>query len=169
MRPEKQFLVREAADHLEKSSYFFLTDYHGINAEETASLRSKLAERGAEFHVIKNSSLRIAAKDRNLDNLEEFLGGHTAIVVGGDDASGVAKELGAYFKDKQKVPVKCGALDDRLLTAEEVAQLAKLPSLEVSRAQLLSLFKTPPTQLVSLLNEPARGFVAVLHAKTQAS
>ena len=89
MRPEKEYLIKEASDHLEKSTFFFLTDYKGINSEETSELRAKLAERGAEFHVVKNTSLRLAAKEKNLPDLGEFLSGHTAIVVGGDDASGV--------------------------------------------------------------------------------
>ena len=64
MRPEKEYLIREASNHLEKSTYFFLTDYKGINSEQTSDLRAKLAERGAEFHVVKNSSLRLAAKEK---------------------------------------------------------------------------------------------------------
>ena len=102
MRPEKEYLIREASEHLEKSTYFFLTDYKGINAEQTTELRSKLAERGAEFHVVKNSSLRLAAKGKDLPDLSNFLSGHTAIIVGGDDASGVAKDLGKYFKKTEK-------------------------------------------------------------------
>ena len=81
MRPEKEFLIREANDHLEKSTYFFLTDYKGINSEETSDLRAKLAERGAEFHVVKNSSLRLAAKGKNLPDLNDYLTGHTAICL----------------------------------------------------------------------------------------
>jgi len=169
MRPEKEYLVREASNHLEKSTFFFLTDYKGINSEETSELRAKLAERGAEFHVIKNTSLRLAAKDKNLPDLGEYLSGHTAIVVGGDDASGVAKDLGKYFKSKEKVAVKAGVLGDRALSADEVKQLAKLPSLEVIRAQLLSLLNTPSSQFVSILNQPARGLLNVLQAKSKES
>ena len=54
MRPEKAYLVKEASDYLSRSEYVFLADYQGINAEETTELRKKLAERGAEFHVVKN-------------------------------------------------------------------------------------------------------------------
>ena len=52
MRPEKTYLIEEAKNHLSKSEYFFLTDYQGIDAKETSELRTKLAERGAEFHVV---------------------------------------------------------------------------------------------------------------------
>ena len=169
MRPEKEYLLRETADHLEKSDFFFVTDYHGINAEETSELRTKLAERGAEFHVIKNSSLRIVAKEKDIENISEYLTGHSAIVVGGNDASGVAKDLGAYFKEKDKVSIKCGALDNKVLTADEVKQLAKLPSLEIIRGQLLSLINSPASQLLSLLNQPARGLLTVLQAQSAKS
>ena len=169
MRPEKEYLIREASDHLDKSTYFFLTDYKGINSEETTELRSQLAKRGAEFHVVKNSSLRLAAKNKNLPDLSEFLNGHTAIVVGGDDASGVAKDLGKYFKSTDKVSVKGGILGDRMLSPDEVKQLSNLPSLEVIRAQLLSLLNTPATQVVSILNRPAQSLLNVLQAKAKDS
>jgi large subunit ribosomal protein L10 len=152
MRPEKVYLVKEATDYLARSEYVFLTDYQGINVEETTDLRNKLAERGAEFHVVKNSALK-------------HLTGHTAIVIGGDDASSVAKALGIYFKDTKKVPVKAGALGDRILSADEVQKLAKLPGLESLRSQLLSLFSTSATQLVGVLSAPSRGMVTVLKAK----
>lgn len=167
MRPEKEYLIREASEHLEKSTYFFLTDYKGINAEQTTELRSKLAERGAEFHVVKNSSLRLAAKGKDLPDLSNFLSGHTAIIVGGDDASGVAKDLGKYFKKTEKVAVKGGVLGDRMLSADEVVQLSKLPSLEIIRAQLLSLINSPAVQVVTILNKPAQGLLNVLQAKAK--
>ncbi len=165
MRPEKAYLIEEAKDHLSKSEYFFLTDYRGIDAQETSELRSKLAERGAEFHVVKNSSIRLAAKPDLIKDLDSHLKGHTAIIVGGDDASGVAKVLSEYFKSNEKVSVKAGALGDRHLTADEIKQLATLPGLEQLRAQLLSLFNTPASSLVTVLSAPARGMVTVLKAK----
>jgi len=167
MRPEKAYLVKEASDYLSRSEYVFLADYQGINAEETTELRKKLAERGAEFHVVKNSSLRLAAKEQDLPDISEHLSGHTAIVVGGEDASGVAKALGLYYKDNDKVTVKGGALGDRLLTAGEIKTLAKLPGLEVLRAQLLSLLNTSASQFVGVLGAPARGLVTVLKAKSE--
>ena len=97
--------------------------------------------------------------------MDSLLKGHTAVVVGGDDASGVAKVLSEYFKSKEKVSVKAGALGDRPLTADEIKQIATLPGLEQLRAQLLSLLNTPASSLVTVLSAPARGMVAVLKAK----
>ena len=82
MRPEKAYLVKEATDYLSRSEYVFLADYQGINAEETSELRKKLAERGAEFHVVKNSSLRLAAKEQNLPDISEHLTGGLSLSLG---------------------------------------------------------------------------------------
>ncbi len=169
MRPEKTLLIKETSDHLEKSQYFFLADYHGINSEETGQLRSTLSGRGAEFHVVKNSSLAFVAKEKNLPDLSEYLSGHTAIVVGGDDASGVAKDIGKFNKTANKFSIKCGALGDRLIGPEEVKKLANLPSIEICRAQLLGLLNQPASTLLSTMNQPARGFLTVLQAKSNSS
>ena len=100
-----------------------------------------------------------------VDGLDSHLKGHTAVVVGGDDASGVAKVLSDYFKAKEKVTVKAGALGDRSLSADEIKKLAKLPGLDQLRAQLLSLLNSPATSLVTVLSAPSRGLVTVLKAK----
>ena len=165
MRPEKKFLVREVTQHLEKSDYVFLADFSGVTVDESDELRGDLASLGAEFHVVKNSALKIAATERDITISEEFLSGPTAIVTGGDP-SGAAKVLGAFQKSTSKFFVKAGALGDRQLTAKEVSSLADLPNLETLQAQFLSLLGTPATQLVTLFNTPARQFVTVLLAKS---
>ena len=167
MRPEKKYLVREAGEHLEKSDYVFLADYSGITVDETSELRAGLAVCGAEFHVVKNSALKVAAAERNLLGFDEFLTGPTAIVTGGDDASGAAKVLRSFFKNKEKIVVKTGTLGDRQLTAREVSVLAGLPNLETLRAQFLSLLNAPSTRLVTLLEAPARQLATVLKAKVE--
>jgi large subunit ribosomal protein L10 len=169
MRPEKSYLIKEASDYLTHSDYLFLTDYKGINSEETTTLRDKLSQRGAEFHVVKNSSLTIAAKENKLPDLSEHLTGQTAIVVGGDDPSGVAKALGEFLKDTKKVIIKAGTLGDRVLNSAQVKRLANLPNLETLQSQLLSLLNTPATQVVSVLSAPARSMATVLQAKADKS
>lgn len=167
MRPEKKYLVREVGEHLEKSDYVFLADYSGITVDETSALRAGLADCGAEFHVVKNSALKVAAAERNLLGFDEFLTGPTAIVTGGDDMSGTAKFLHKFYKEKDRVSVKVGALGDRQLTAQEVSSLAALPNLEILRAQFLSLLNMPTTRLVTLLHTPARQLATVLKVKAE--
>lgn len=165
MRPEKKYLVEEVSTHLEKSDYVYLANYSRISVEETADLRNRLNAEGAEFHVVKNSILNVAAKERELPDLSEHLEGPVAIIVGGNNPSGVAKVLQTFFKEKEKVELKGGVVDDRLLTREEVAELAKLPGLDVLRAQLLGLLNQPASLMVQVLAAVPRSMVQVLQAK----
>lgn len=167
MRPEKQYLVEEVNTHLAKSDYVYLTNYERITVDEIADLRTQLAEHNAEFHVIKNSIFGVAAAAKELPDLSEHLTGQTAIVVGGDNPSGVAKIIGEFFKKKEKVAMKAGILNDRALTKEEIEVLAKLPGLEVLRAQLLGLLTQPATGFVRVINAVPQGLVNVLQAKVR--
>ena len=167
MSPEKQYLVEEVSTHLDKSSYVYLTNYDRITVEETAELRDALAQHGAEFHVVKNTIFGVAATARELPALDEHLTGPTAIVIGGDDPSGVAKTLGKFFKDKDKVELKAGILDSKALTKDDIEALAKLPGLEALRAQLLGLLSQPGTGLVRVLNAVPQSVVNVLQAKVR--
>ncbi|MFP4069161.1 MAG: 50S ribosomal protein L10 [Verrucomicrobiota bacterium] len=167
MRPEKKYLVEEVNTHLGKSDYVYLANYERITVDETAELRAALAEHDAEFHVVKNTIFNVAAQSRELPDLSEHLNGPTAIIVGGNNPSGVAKALGEFFKKKEKVDLKVGVMNDRTLSKDEIEALAKLPGLEVLRAQLLGLLTQPATGLVRVLNAVPQSVVNVLQAKVR--
>jgi|UniRef100_UPI00404AF311 large subunit ribosomal protein L10 len=169
MRAEKQYLVTEVETHLKKSDYVILTNFTGVTVSDVADLRAELRKENAEFHVVKNSSLRVAAKAMGLPEFEDSLTGPTAIVVGGANSPGVAKIVTDFFKSKQKVEVKAAILSQKLLTSDDVKALAALPSLDVLRAQLLGLLSQPGTMLVRVLNAIPQSFVNVLQAKVRAA
>lgn len=168
MRSEKQYLINEALSHLEKSNYVFLVNFERTTVSDAADLRKQLNKVGGEFHVVKNSTLKLAAKERSLPALDAVLEGHTAIIVGGDSPSEVAKILVKFHKEKEeKCPIKVGVLDEKLLSKEEVIELSKLPGLEVLRGQLLGLLNTPATQMARILQAVPEGLLNVLQAKSK--
>ena len=61
MRAEKQYLVDEVEIHLKESDYVILTNFNGVTVSDVAELRAELRKENAEFQVVKNSSLRVAA------------------------------------------------------------------------------------------------------------
>jgi large subunit ribosomal protein L10 len=169
MRAEKKYLIDEVQIHLKKSDYVILANFTGATVADVADLREKLTVEKAEFHVVKNSSLRVAAQSLGLPDLDTALTGPTAIVVGGKNSAGVAKILKQFFKDKQKVEVKAGVLSKKLITSKDVERLADMPSLDVLRAQLLGLLSQPASQFVRVLNAVPQGVVNVLNAKVRAA
>jgi large subunit ribosomal protein L10 len=169
MRPEKNLLSDEVGRHLAKSSYVFLASYTRTTVADVTNLRNRLAKEKAEFHVVKNSALKAAAKKASYPELDTFLTGQTAIIVGGKNAAAVAKIIRDFFKETQKVEVKGGVLSKKVLKAADVTALADMPPLEVVQAQLLGLFKMPAQRFVSLLNNVPGGLLNVLQAKAKAS
>lgn len=167
MQPEKKFLVDEVGTYLDKSAYVFLADFTRVTVAETEQLRLALAEIGAEFHVVKNRILKIAASDRELAVDEDLLRGPTAIVVGGENPPGVAKALEKFFKEKKKLEIKGGVLDNGTLTADQISDLAKLPPEEVLKAQLLGLLNQPGTQMVRIIQAVPQSLLNVLQAKSK--
>lgn len=168
MRPEKQFLVDEVNSHLEKSDYLFLADYERANVNDIAELRSQLAKEEAEFHVVKNNIFKVAAKGRGLPELDDHLTGQNAIVIGGGNPSGVAKILTKFFDKADKIEVKVGILSAKKLEQADVQALAKLPSLEALRAQLLGLLSKPAQQMVFVINAVPQNVLNILQAKVDA-
>ena len=100
--------------------------------------------------------------------MSEHLTGQTAIIVGGDNPSGVAKVIGEFFKKKDKVDLKAGVLNEKILDKSQIEVLAKLPGLEALRAQLLGLLNQPGTSLVRIFNAVPQSVVNVLQAKVRA-
>jgi len=156
MRAEKQYLIDEVSGHLKKSDYVILANFTKLTVGETAELRGQLAKENAEFHVVKNSSLRVAAKALGLPDIDSALVGQTAIVVGGTNSAGVAKVLKKFFTDKQKLEVKVGVIEKKIVSAAELSAIADLPPFDALRAQFLSL-----------LTSNAAAFVRVLDAKVK--
>lgn len=169
MRAEKAFLVEEVSSHLGKSDYVYLANFTGVTVAAISALRKDLAKDGAECHIVKNNILKIALQESGCEALDAAcFEGHTAIITGGENPSGVAKTLFQFAKgNDDKMPVKGGALSKHVLSAAEIKALSELPSLEVLRAQVLALFNTPAQQLVRVLNAVPQGVVNVLQAKAR--
>lgn len=153
MRSYKKDLCQAKASYLDQSNYFIIANFKFITVSETATLRDTLAPLGANFHVVKNSLLQIAAKSRSFPELGEYLKGPSAIITGGDSPSEVAKVLAAFQKEKNKLTFKVGILDQKLLTVEDIVMLSKLGNLDSMRAQLLGLLTTPLQQFMYVLTQ----------------
>jgi large subunit ribosomal protein L10 len=156
MRAEKQYLISAVDTHLKKSDYVILANFSKVTVADTAELRKRLAVEKAEFHVVKNSSLRVAAKALGLPEFESALTGPTAVIVGGKNSAGVAKVLKKFFDEKQKLEIKIGVMEKKIVSAEDLKKIAELPAFDALRAQFLGL-----------LTSNAAAFVRVLDARVK--
>ncbi|MFD1673162.1 50S ribosomal protein L10 [Alicyclobacillus fodiniaquatilis] len=143
VRAEKEQLVQEIADRLERSKSVVLADYRGLNVAEVTELRSKLREAGVEYEVLKNTMTSRAAAKVNLSGIDAYLAGPTAVAFGYDDAVTAAKILHDFAKEHKALELKGGVVEGRVVNSEEVADIAKLPTREGLLSMLLSVLQAP--------------------------
>jgi large subunit ribosomal protein L10 len=167
-REEKVAQVAELEKMLRECSVGILTDYRGITAAESTQLRRKLGKQKLEFRVVKNTLARFAARNAGMPDLADELVGPLALVLGYEDEAVAAQAIDEYIRSSKSImTIKGGFIADRLLTAEEVTALSKLPSREVLLAMVLGAMQAPITGLVNTLAAPMRGLVTVLAARKE--
>lgn len=166
MRLEKKLFLAETVKYLETSKYFFLTNYKTITVKDTSELREALKAEEAKFHVIKNNNFRIAASKLNILDLNKFLNNETALIIGNKNPSSVAKIITKFYKTKHKLSIKCGFIENCLLSSSEVLELSKLPDLPEMQSKLLSIFNASIKQLLVIMKKTSQELLQTLQAKS---
>ena len=127
--------VSKLAEKMKNAKLILLTDYRGINVADVTSLRSDLRNANAEYTVIKNNITRRALAECGVEGLDDQLEGPTAVIMTEEDYLEPAKVIYNFTKGNDYYKIKGGFIDGKLMTAEEIITLAKLPS----KQELLSM------------------------------
>lgn len=147
--------VEELAEKINKAKVVLLTDYRGINVEDVTGIRAKLRGANTEYRVIKNNITRRALEKCNFSELSDLLVGPTAVVLGYDDYLETSKIIYEYAKDNDFYKIKGGIIDGKVVSAEEIITLAKLPSRETLIAKLAGALLGNITKLAVALDQVA--------------
>ena len=169
LKSDKERVVAELTERLRTSETLIVADYRGLTNAEIDGLRSKLIEHGARFAVVKNTLTRRAAEAAGADALLALLEGPSAIafVESGGDPVAVAKALRDAATSTKVLAIRGGVLEGKSLTADEVDTLAKLPPVDVIRAQLLGAIVSPLTTVVALMTAPLRDLAGLIDARIE--
>lgn len=150
-KDQKKQIVEKISRKITGSKTVVLCDFKGLNVLKIRQLKGALKEKQAEFEVAKKTLISIALKDSGSQIDARELAGQVAIVTGGEDEISSPKVLADFAKENKDLNILAGLLEGSELSAEEVNNLAKLPT----RQQLLG-------QLAGTINAPISGFVNVL-------
>lgn len=165
----KQSVVAQLKEQLESAKGVVLTSYKGLTVAQDTELRRELREAGVSYHVVKNTMLRIAAKEAGIEGIEEHLEGTTAFAFSTEDAVAPAKVICGFIKknkleDAEVLTVKVGMVEGKVIGVDEVKALAALPSREELIAKLLGSMNAPISNTVNVLQGVIRNAVYVLDA-----
>jgi large subunit ribosomal protein L10 len=161
-RNDKEQMLAEYEQGLAKAPHAFLLGYQGITVPQVTELRSRVRQSGGEYVVVKNTLALRAIDSQALAQLKEHFVGPTAVVFSLTDPVAVAKALTDYAKDVPAIKLKAGLVEGRAIAADQIKEIASLPSREELIAKLLFLMQSPVTRFVRVLAAVPQSFVMVL-------
>ena len=161
--------VSELKDKLERCTIALTADYTGVSVNEMVELRRRMRSAGAEFIVVKNTLMDLAAEAAQRPQVKDIVQGPTAIAFGFDDPVNVARAITEFVRTTRSVLTVRGAFlsDGPVLSQTEVARLAALPPKPQLVAQLLGQLQAPVQRLLAVLNGPLRNLDGLLQARIQ--
>ena len=150
---QKKEEVSALAAKMKEAKLVLLTDYRGINVEDVTNLRTELRNAKAEYKVIKNNITRRALAECGIEGLEDQLTGPTAVIMSNEDYLEPAKAIYKFSKDNDFYKIKGGVIEGKVMTAEEIITLAKLPSRETLLSMLAGALLGNISKLAVALGE----------------
>lgn len=160
----KQNVVKEIADKFTNSSSTVVAEYRGLTVSEVTELRRALRAEGVEMKVYKNTLAAKAADEAGFGDLKESLTGPNALTFGGDETA-AARVMAKFEKKHKALVLKGGIVEGKVVSADTVKELSKLPNREGMLSMLLSVLNAPVTSFARAVNavaeaKPADGAVA---------
>ena len=152
---EKQAIVAELTEKIQKATSGVIVDYKGITVEEDTALRKECRESNVDYAVVKNTLLRFAFNNTGLNELEGLLNGTTSLALS-EDAVAPARVMADYAKKLDgKFEIKGGFMDGKPVDLATIQSLAAIPALPVLQAQFLGTKLAPITGLAVVLKQIA--------------
>ena len=162
-RETKAELLAGYQSDMAAAQHAFLVGFSGITVGQVDDLRRRVRTAGGRYSVVKNRIARLAFEDSSLGTLSDHLVGPTAIAYSDDDPVGLAKTLTEFAEDVPVLEFKAGLVDGEQVSAEEIREIANLPSREALVAKLLFLLQSPVARLVRGLGDITPQFLRTLN------
>lgn len=133
---QKKEEVKKLAEQMKEAKLILLVDYRGINVTDVTELRTDLRKVNSKYAVIKNNITRRALAECGLEGLDEQLEGPTAVIMSDEDYLEPSKIIYNFSKNNDYYKIKGGVIEGKVMSAEEIITLAKLPSRETLLSML---------------------------------
>ena len=134
--------VNEVVSNMKEAKSIVIVNCIGLTVAETMDLRKQLYVNGCSLKVVKNNILRRASKEMGYDELCDSFAGPSAIAYS-PDANTAAKIIYGFAKKNEKLVVKAGVVDGKVLNTADLKVVASLPDKNGMLSMLLSVLQAP--------------------------
>lgn len=162
---DKQSIVAELQESLDRSQLAIIIDYRGLTVAEITDLRRRLRPTGTECKVTKNTLMRIAVDGKpNWQPMQQFCKESSAFLLLKDDIGGAIKAYQEFQKASKKTSIRGGVMEGRALSEDDVKAIGDLPSKEQLIAQIAGAINAVTAKVATGINEVPASLARVIQA-----
>ena len=147
---QKQAMVAEVSAQLVLAQTIVLAEYRGIAVTDITTLRANARKSGVYFRVLKNTLARRAVQGTAFEALAEKMVGPLMYSISADPVA-AAKVVHEFAKTNDKLVIKAGAMAGSVMSAQQVAALAVIPSRDELIARLMATINATTSKFVRTL------------------
>ncbi len=162
-KAKKNIKVAALAADLEKSTSAIVGTFKGLTASKDFDLRKTVRAAGGSYHVVKNKLAAKSSEGTKVEAALQGLKGVSAVAYTSGDPVALAKALSTWVKDNAEFTFKLGIVDGKVITVEQIGNLASLPSKEELFSKLLFLINAPAQRLATVINATGRNLAVVVN------
>ena len=166
-RQQKKDLIDGLVEQLKSSHGTVLASYRGLTMPDFDALREELRKSGVQFHVVKNTLLAIGLEQAGVDGAKEFASKEPLAIAFSPDEVSAAKAIKQFAAQHEQLAFVAGVMEGKLLSKEQVAQLASLPTKEELLSSMVGSLAAPMTGFVRVLNGTLTSLLYALKAIEQ--
>ncbi|HUL20403.1 MAG TPA: 50S ribosomal protein L10 [Thermodesulfobacteriota bacterium] len=164
-RKEKAEMISDLGERVKGFQAVVLTNYRGLNVEQLSHLRQRLRQEKISYHVIKNTLMRLASKGTDLEKLDSYFEGPTAMAISYGDPVLLVKILSEFIKTQPSLEIKIGLIQGKVTSPEEVKAMATMPSREILFGQILGGIQGTAAQLAAVIHNGIQQVLGTLQAR----
>ncbi len=158
---QKSELVAKLKEDLLDSNFIAIIYYRGMNDKQLYNMRVALKSNNCFMKIAKNTLVKVAIKDTDLEILSPELTGPNAILYSKDPVA-LAKVLTDVAKEVEALKIRIGYLNKSIINVGAISNLAKLGSMEEVRASFVGVIQSAQSNFVRILNAPSSGLASLL-------
>ena len=150
---EKQAIVAEVNETAQAALSAVMADYRGVTVDAMTQLRKSARESGVQVRVIRNTLAKRAFEGTELECMNEALTGPCIVAFAMEDPGASARLFKDFAKEQEAFEIKALSVGGKLLPAEQIDALAKLPTRDEALALLMAVMQAPVTKLMRTMND----------------
>jgi len=161
---DKKAIVAEVNETATSALSLVIADARGVTVDAMTNLRSQARENGITLRVVRNTLAKRALEGTDFECVNDTLVGPSLFGFSMEDPGAAARLFKDFAKENDKFEVKALSISGKLLGADQLDVLAKMPTREQALSMLMSVMQAPVTKLVQTVNEVPSKLVRTLAA-----